>query len=135
MFCRKRAAILPSTAAGASAPGTCRPFMLHPISLLSVDRRTIPKAGRFKILMLIYSLPTDPIIHLCLCKGQDRQNLVCSGCGGQRESPVWVVLHPARGEHFPRGAERPQLSGRSRKGNIQRRILQSLCSCYAMRYV
>ena len=105
MFCRKRTAILPSIAAGALAPGTHRPFMLHPIPQLSVDRRTTPKAGRSKISVVVYSLPTDPTTHLCLCKGQDRQNLICKGCGGQRESPVWAVLHPARGEQLPRGAE------------------------------
>lgn len=43
--------------------------------------------------------------HPCLRKGQDRRNLVCKGHGIQKESPVQVVLHPARGEQFPGGAE------------------------------
>lgn len=122
-------AILPLIAAGASAPGTRRPFVLHPIPLLSVNRRTIPKAGRDEIPVLVYSLPTDPTIHLRFCKGQDRQNLIFKGHGGQRESPVWVVLHPSRVEQLPGSAECPQLSGRSR------RLLQSVCSCYPMRYL
>jgi len=103
--------------------------------LLSVDRRTVLKAGTFKIPVMVYSLPTESIIHLCLRKGQDRQNLVCEGCGCRRESPEWVVLHPARDHCFPGSAEGAQLSGRSAKGNMQGSILQSLCSCCPMKYL
>lgn len=81
MFCRKTAAILPAAAAGAPR---C-PFVLRPAPPCTAGQ--FPKQGDSLFQGWFVGFVTDPVTHLCLCKGQHRQNSVLVG----------VLLPPAQG--------------------------------------
>lgn len=72
-FVGKEQPLLPLTATG--APGPRWTFTFHPIPPVSVDHWLIPKAENFAYLK--FGLLTHTLIHLGLCRRQEKWSLAC----------------------------------------------------------
>lgn len=82
VFCRKRSAILPLAAAGASAPGTHCPFLLQPAAPPAVGR-TIPEEADVRS-----QCGFTHSTLLLLQRAEEAKcvkSKICKGAGGARE--------------------------------------------------